>query len=338
MAQRIPLPQLIDKIQNQKLSKEEARKYFLAEPNALQPFDFKTYINPENVDVRNFEALARDADLIVTSISFAPAGRRKAAAKRRATSHKIVAEGDSWFRLPQFWPFPRTCIDFLQLSGYPMPNLAHWGDTLDGILLIGEFWPFIDSGCDVLLFSAGGNDVLGGGQLANFLNLFDVGHAKPSDAPYYVKPNFFNNLSTIIARIESGLILPMIGRRANKKIIMHGYDYVIPQPNGPWLGGPMAYQGLDPTFNAGLCRAIIRLMIDAYNVRLKALASKYSNVFVHLDLRGTVGQREWYDELHAKEVAAKKIERKFAAKIDSLAVSPQERAISRVYSPASAVA
>jgi len=122
------------------------------EPNALQPFDFKTYINPENVDVRNFEALARDADLIVTSISFAPAGRGKATAKRRATSHKIVAEGDSWFRLPQFWPFPRTCIDFLQLSGYPMPNLAHWGDTLDGILLIGEFWPFIGSGCDVLLF------------------------------------------------------------------------------------------------------------------------------------------------------------------------------------------
>jgi lysophospholipase L1-like esterase len=338
MAQRITLPQLIEKIQNQKLSKEEARKYFLAERNPLQPFDFKTYINPEFVDVRNFEALARDADQLVTSIAPEPLTRKKAVSKRRAISHKIVAEGDSWFRLPQIWPFPKTCIDFLQLSGYPMPNLAHWGDTLDEILFLGEFWPFIDAGCDLLLFSAGGNDVLGGGQLAEFLNLFDVGHTKPSDASYYVKPNFFQNLNRIVSRLEAGLILPMVGRRANKKIIMHGYDYVIPQPNGPWLGGPMEYQGLDPTFNAALCRAIIRLMIDAYNAKLKALASKYSHAFVHLDLRGTVGPREWYDELHAKEVAAKKIARKFAAKIDSVTVSPQERAISKLYATPSAVA
>jgi hypothetical protein len=338
MAQRITLPQLIEKIQNQKLSKEEASRYFLAEQNPLQPFDFKTYINPENVDIRNFEALARDADLVAASISPGPVSRKTVASKKRATTHKIVAEGDSWFRLPQFWPFPKTCIDFLQLSGYPMPNLAHWGDTLDEILSVGEFWPFIDARSDVLLFSAGGNDVLGGGQLANFLNMFDVRHAKPSDAPYYVKANFFCNLNTIVSQIESGLILPMIGRRANKKIIMHGYDYVIPQPGGPWLGGPMAYQGLDPTFNAALCRAIIRLMIDAYNTRLKSLASKYSTTFVHLDLRGTVGPREWYDELHPKEIAAKKIARKFAAKIDSFTVSPYERAISIVYSNAAAAA
>jgi hypothetical protein len=79
-------------------------------------------------------------------------------------------------------------------------------------------------------------------------------------------------------------------------------------------------------------------MIDAYNARLKALASKYSHVFVHLGLRGTVGPTEWFDELHGKEVAAQKIARKFAAKIDSLKVSPQQRAISMLHFPVSATA
>src|SRR5262249_19571478 len=151
--------------------------------------------------------------------------------------------------------------------------------TLGDMLLAGQFWPYIDGGDDLLLFSAGGNDIIGNGELAAFLNLFDVDHAKPSDAPYYVKQAFYDNLERVVANIEKGLILPMASRHANKRIIMHGYDYAIPRPQGPWLGSPMASQGLDPTFNAELCQAIVRLMINAYNVRLKGLASKYSNVF-----------------------------------------------------------
>ena len=172
MAKRISLSQLIDKIQNRKLTHQEAREYFIVQPNAHRPFDFNTFINPEYVDVRNFELLARDADLLVSNVSGGPPVRRRAAAKKKVTALNIVAEGDSWFRLPQIFPFPRTCIDYLQLWGYQITNLAHWGDTLDEMLLAGEFWPYIDGGDDLLLFSAGGNDILGNGGLAGFLNLF----------------------------------------------------------------------------------------------------------------------------------------------------------------------
>jgi hypothetical protein len=338
MAKRITLPQLIEKIQSRKLTQQETKDYFLAEPDARQPFDFKTYVNAENVDVRNFESLARDADHVVAGISRAPSGRKRAVSKKAIGAHKIVAEGDSWFRLPQIFTVPDTCIDYLQLDGYPIVNLARWGHTLEQILLAGEFWPYIDNGHDLLLFSAGGNDVLGGGELASFLNLFDVGHSKPSDAAYYLKPEFFWNLDRIISNLETGLIQPMAARRANKKIIMHGYDYAIPRPNGPWLGGPMEYQGLHPTFNAALCRAIVRLMIDAFNSKLRGLASRYPDVFTYLDLRRTVGANEWYDELHGKDAAAKKIARKFAAKIDATKVTANEKAISKVFSPAATAA
>jgi hypothetical protein len=333
MAKRITLSQLVEKIQNGKLTQREARIYFIAEPNAHRPFDFNTYINVENVDVKNFESLARDADRLVASIPTDAASRRKKVAGKGATAHKIVAEGDSWFRLPHLWPFPKTCIDFLQERGYSIANLAHWGDTLDEMLLKGEFWPYLNGGCDLLLFSGGGNDVLGNGELASYLNQFDVGHTKPSDAPYYVRKEFYDNLDDIVGNLESGLIRPM---PRHKKIIMHGYDYVIPRPHGPWLGSAMEYRGLDPTFNAALCQAIIKLMINAYNSKLKSLASKYSGVFIHLDLRGTVAKTEWFDELHGKEAAAKKIALKFAKAIDGVTVTAQQTAIARVHLPLAA--
>ena len=198
--------------------------------------------------------------------------------------------------------------------------------------------PYVRNGYQPLLFSGGGNDVLGGGQLASFLNLFDVDHAKPSDAPYYVRQDFFDNLEIIISNIEYGLIVPLENLKVPCKIVMHGYDYVIPRKDGPWLGGPMQYQGLDPTFNAALCQAIIRLMIDAYNIRLSGLAAKHPTAFVHLDLRGTVNKTEWYDELHGKDSAAKKIAAKFAIAINSLQITPEERALIRLHSPDAAAA
>ncbi len=338
MAKRIALHQLVEKIQSGKLTPQEARDYFLVEPNAHRPFDFNTYINTDNVDVRNLEALARDADQLVRHIPAAPAARKKKAVRRRVTPRPIVAEGDSWFRLPQIFPFPNTCIDYLQQLGYAITNLAHWGDTLDQMLLAGRFWPYIDGGDDLLLFSAGGNDIIGNGGLATFLNMFDVDHTKPSDAPYYVKQGFFDNLEVVVSNLELGLIRPMAARHANKKIIMHGYDYAIPRPQGEWLGSPMQSQGLDPTFNAGLCQAIVRLMIDAYNVRLKALASKYKDLFIYLDLRGTIGKAEWYDELHGNDAAARKIAAKFAKAIDAATVTTLQKSVARVYLPSRAAA
>ncbi len=114
---------------------------------------------------------------------------------------------------------------------------------------MGEFWRYIlpdpngQYKHDTLLFSAGGNDVLGGSELWRFLNLFDVNHTKPSDAPYYVNRAFYNNLDVIITKYEG--LLDEIKHRAPKVIVAaHGYDYVIPRNGGPWLHTPMVRQDL----------------------------------------------------------------------------------------------
>lgn len=89
----------------------------------------------------------------------------------------------------------------------------------------------------------------------------------------------------------------------------------------------MMRQGLDPVFSGPLCRAIVRLMIDAYNDKLKMLQAQYPEQFVYLDLRGTIGKTEWFDELHGRSAAAQKIATKFGRTIDGLTISPEKKAL-----------
>ena len=72
------------------------------------------------------------------------------------------------------------------------------------MILAGQFWPPLVSGqADTFLFSGGGNDVLGGeAGSRGSLRLFDVDHTKPSDAAYYIKPEFYDNLKLILQNYE----------------------------------------------------------------------------------------------------------------------------------------
>jgi lysophospholipase L1-like esterase len=314
---KTPLHVVVQKIQSGRITEPELSRYFSVAPNPRQPFDFIVTINADTVDLENVESAAflgepllSDAGRVVAARARAP--RKPAKYKRKLP---IIAEGDSWFKLPDLIFVPPTLIDILQRK-YSIINLAHWGDTLSDIILAGEFWGYLKT-ADTFLFSAGGNDMLGGGQLWRFLNLFDVDHAKPADAPYYLKQEFYDNLDIVIKQYES-VITQIESRYPHVIMLGHGYDYVIPRPDGPWLGGPMARQGLDPTWYAKLCQAIARVMVDAFNSRLHALARAHAKNFRYVDLRGSVRPGDWWDELHPKESGATKTAAKFAAALESL--------------------
>lgn len=310
---KIPFHTLVEKIQRGTITDKEVSDYFVAQPNPQKPFDFIVALNRAAVDVQGVEKFSTFADALAHDAAIDLDRKMRAAAPPKGFQRKspIVAEGDSWFRLPRFI-MPPTLIDLLQETyGYSIDNLAHWGDTLADIVLAGQFWPPLVSGqADTFLFSAGGNDVLGGeGGIARFLRLFDVGHTKPSDAPYYIKPEFYDNLRQIL-QIYEALIQRVHTRAPDVIMLGHGYDYVIPRVDGPWIGNGMMYVGLDPTFHAGLCQAIVRIMIDAFNNGLAAFATTYSN-YRYVDLRGAIGKNEWRDELHPTAAGAAKTAARF---------------------------
>jgi lysophospholipase L1-like esterase len=319
-AGKTPFHTVVEKVQRGTISDKEFSNYFVAQPNPRQPFDFTIGINSAAVDLQGVEQSSKFADALVHDASIGRDPQIRAAAPPKGFQRKtpVVAEGDSWFRLPHVI-MPPTLIDVLQQTyGYPIDNMAHWGDTLAEIILAGQFWPPLVSGqADTFLFSAGGNDLLGGdGGIARFLNLFDVDHAKPSDAAYYIKPEFYSNLKLLMQNYES--LIQRVHVRAPDVIMLgHGYDHAIPRSSGPWIGNGMMFVGLDPTFQPDLCQAIVRIMIDALNSALAAFATTYSN-YRYVDLRGAIGKNQWHDELHPTAAGAAKTAARFDAALRKL--------------------
>jgi hypothetical protein len=317
---KTPFHAVVEKIQNRSISDADISNFFVIQPNPRRPFDFTVGLNRTAVDFRGIEKAAKLADALAHDASIGRDERLAPTTPPKGFGRKVpvVAEGDSWFRLPPLI-MPPTLIDVLEQNyAYPISNLAHWGDTLTDMIQAGQFWPALISGqADTFLFSGGGNDLLGGeAGIARFLNLFDPDHANPSDAAYYVKPEFYANLKLVLDSYES--LIQRVHLRAPDVIMVgHGYDYSIPRSSGPWIGNGMVFVGLDPTFQAGLCQAIMRIMTDAFNKGLGGFAATYSN-YRYVDLRGAIGKNEWRDELHPTAAGAAKTAARFDAMLKSL--------------------
>lgn len=217
----------------------------------------------------------------------------------------IVIEGDSWERLPNFGskPLPivggpgydlgRALVDLK----YPTENVAYWGDTIAEIARLREYYKALKGlKAEVLLLGGGGNDLLADGRLQTYLKLYD----KDRPADQYLKSNFQFDLDAVMSAYEM-ILRDIYGDPDLTKVqvIVHGYDYARPMRLG-WLGNPMAAMGITE-FEGDLQKAIVKQMIDAFNDRLRALATRWKGV-TYVDFRGMVGDR-WHDELHPKKDA-----------------------------------
>jgi hypothetical protein len=231
--------------------------------------------------------------------------KNRAAAARAARYLEIVAEGDSWERLPDWGPKGLPIVGgsnsdlcrALTDRGHTVHNLAYWGDTIAAIAEVGEFIPALRSTrARYLLLGGGGNDLLGEGKLKTYLRLFDIDRTRPED---YILDVFYRDLRQVILHYES--ILSRIAadsKISSTKVIVHGYDYAQPMRLG-WLGEPFEFVGLDgfPKLENG----IVKILIDSFNRELEGLATRHPNV-IRVDFRGKVGNR-WHDELHPSREA-----------------------------------
>ncbi len=325
MANKLLLSRLVAQVESGELSREAAKRYFVVEPGAGAPFRPELRLNPKTVDAGRLResadsvatALARDLE---RGLSVFRGGRRPRAFAAKASTPgeavvaaaagaTILAEGDSWFDLP--FIYPKTLVDFLG-ERHPIVTLAQWGDTLEDMVASAQFVePLKTKAFKHFLFSGGGNDIVGGGRIQDFVRQYDVGHPAPGDAAWYVKDAFVDALDRVLALYRK--IAAIVKRTSPAtKLVVHGYACVLPQKNGAWLGKTMEdFLGLDPVHKADLCRAIVKVMLDAFNVRLKQLADTSSGAIVYVDLRKAAKPDEWYDELHAREVATKRFARAF---------------------------
>jgi len=177
----------------------------------------------------------------------------------------------------------------------------------------GEFMKAIrDEHPRIFLMSGGGNDILGS-QFNGFLqDTFEDAPAGENPGRF-LKHNFSRELESL-GNLYDRVFYKLKGQPID--VIVHGYDYVIPwdKPNKGWLGRYMIEKGISSQEDR---IAIIRYMIDHFNEQLSKTASRFDNVH-YIDLRNTVRDDQWYDEIHPTSEGFQDIAVKFHKLIDEI--------------------
>lgn len=240
----------------------------------------------------------------------------KKMAKRFPDKPRFVSEGDSWFQHPLL----KDIIDNLG-EFYPVYCLAEAGDTIENYLKEGDmFKAFEEINPAGFLLSGGGNDILGESMRGFLSKIFD-------DAPEGEKPaRFFNEayekaMENVINNYR--IIFNYLRKhRPEMKIYIHGYDYPRPLPTGMkkgWIGKYFDEFGI---FRNGDRSHAVHFMMDEFNNRLAALAGEFKGEVEYIDLRQTVADTQWDDEIHPNDDGYREVSLKFVQRIEAT-MNPQ---------------
>jgi lysophospholipase L1-like esterase len=224
---------------------------------------------------------------------------------------RIVSEGDSWFQHPLLNDIIDNVAKF-----YPVNCLASAGDTIANYLKTGKFATEIATVKPVIfLLSGGGNDILGE-SMRDFL-VKNAPAAAPGTQPErFLNEKFEAALSNLEELYRTVFVL-LKQQSPDLHIIVHGYDYPIPNPVNSkkgWLGPYLdEFDIKDPADRS----AISHYMMDSFNQRLLATSGPFEKVH-YLDLRNIVQPGEWHDEIHPTDEGYQRVSLRFLQKIASL--------------------
>ncbi|MEM9455478.1 MAG: SGNH/GDSL hydrolase family protein [Myxococcota bacterium] len=211
----------------------------------------------------------------------------------------VVVEGDSWVS----HPFVDDLGDHLfddDLNSFHVLNRGAAGDRLVTVLEEREHEAVLDQVEPVaMVLSGGGNDLLV--QFDEFLRSPpDPSNCEPERL---VAPAFEERVQALMG-VMRRLLLGVRAKDATLPILVHGYDYlrVLPRGKGQFLTPHFDRAGID----GELRQATLDTIIDRYNEVLEAVAVIVPGV-TYVDLRGTVPEDEWHDEIHPNDVGFRRL-------------------------------
>lgn len=249
-----------------------------------------------------------------------------------APSALLIAEGDSWFDYPL-----NDVLSMLEDEhGFDVESVAHKGDTVEDMAYgEGQFDDFarlleklLRQGRvpDAILLSGGGNDIAGD----EFTLL--INHVMSGLPP--LNADIVHGVIDVRLRNAYTFLLSGVTEIATRyldkpiPILLHGYDYAIPDGRGflggwGFLPGPWLQPGLHQKGYVNLTsnRAIVRDLIDAFNVMLQQVSSMSQFAHVkYVNLRGTLSQSaaykdDWANELHPTKDGFRAVAAKIAQHI-----------------------
>lgn len=252
----------------------------------------------------------------------------------------VVSQGDSWFS----YPHEKNIIDFLdepapvRAAGgkgtaqsqrdWSLLRLERLQDEILGLMAGGER-AFLNEllhryEVDALLFSGGGNDLLGA-DLGALLEPYRPGLVA---AEALVERRFTRRLRQVEDCYRE-LIDMVLDDGADLRVLVNSYDLPLPsceearllggRSPGPWLRPAFAAKG----YPAGspFEREVPRLILDRFCAMLDRLSNEVPTRFHRVETRGAVGT-EWADEIHPNARGAKAVAERFEKVLQRFALVP----------------
>ena len=251
----------------------------------------------------------------------------------------IVAEGDSWFAYPKKWLLagkPANLIDHLSKSTHKKANflcLASNGDEAVDMVSGKQKHDLVKilrwhtggqtrKPVDLLLFSGGGNDIVGENDFERFL--------KPYQNSFTTGRQCVNlkRLSRKVKQIGLAYqeLLDIRDHYSPDTLIMtHTYDYPYPSNTGAeFLGGLIKTKAWmkrfmeDDNIPDNLQADVIKVVMDTMGDELKRIETARQR-FIVVESRGTLtGKKEWLNEIHPTSGGFKAIAKKMFRRIKQL--------------------
>lgn len=221
----------------------------------------------------------------------------------------VITEGDSWFAFPGLL-WRRNIIGHLQRTfdaRMAMLLMSHSGDRIEQIMAGRQKRRLRYAlqhryGFQMLLFSAGGNDIVDA--------MPDLLHPK---CPGVSWRNCIDDaaLERVLRDIRAAYLqLLRLRDRHNPDCHIYTHCYDFPTVNGEpirILGKPVQKPPLTTQFNKKGFRqgrdrrAIVRFVLSELYVMLKGLEINAHNPFTVVDTRGTLRAQHWQDEMHPSD-------------------------------------
>lgn len=230
----------------------------------------------------------------------------RVATRTVASPLQVFAEGDSWFDYPVPF-FGGGVIPRLQKRlGVPILNLAKAGDEVRMMLGVKQrevIAKQLRNGCpaggawDALLFSGGGNDIVGE-PMSLWIRDFRPGIS----AMDFIHQSRFAAALAIVQAGYEDLIQMRDDLSPATHLVFHAYDFAIPDGRGVCHLGPW----LKPTFQLrkfpntnSVAAEVVKAMLQQFAVMLQKLAANHPQVTL-LPTQGTLraAASSWHNELH----------------------------------------
>jgi hypothetical protein len=228
--------------------------------------------------------------------------------KNANATPSILAIGDSWF----WYPFVGGSLvnnigDIVDSAGHVVlakgMNGAEAYDYVDGKYArsVREALRLYGSGLSAVLISGGGNDFAGFNDLRPLLKdncsaeitakgCFRAGAAGLQGFFQQMDEHYRKLIGIVYTRTSPSCL-----------ILMHAYDYAIPDGRGVFGGNGWLKPALvSAQVPAGLHQACVTHLIDCFYKMLVNIASLDPSHLFIVDSRGTLRPSDWANELHPK--------------------------------------